>query len=573
MQIPEERIQSAKVPVEEPRTKTTEVQTIFRESEAQTDPYSPEYSVDPQNIPEVLNIAHYKFGSGLPASMIEMDLIEKMREHKAFQNALPPTSDEACFTLRRRLMEEQEHREWDSREEEIKRVQNERLNLLQSALVERERDLEEKHAERTEEIRLKKTEDKERALAKIQRKRIKVLRKMYKARKGVEINAQRRDIIEEYANFGSTVYAPITRDGLSLDKKANKYEVQPEALSSYQGLKELHDVLAVQKPKVFNTMISVDKVRFQFRKQLSRKDRDHQGALDKAHQYIELASEQQRAEQAANEKNEEEKPTLRAHTPRAHREVNNSERELSKDEYEWEKRDKKMRAIILLQRLLRGRAEQNMMFEGKEKRLDLIAELRATEEWKRHSATQEEHMLIDNYQERIMDGVAEAVQAQVISKTMDTLSKELVRLKQERRIDAMVRLAENERRKREAEESGKRQAEQVLRDRQDVLYGDLMKVHQGSVDSYLQSVIMRTIDNTSSLQAYHEAKLKVSKINDFLDKVEKKANKPEVIIKDLVSSFLIPDVERKKVERDRKLHFATPRTPHSVLISTLFLCF
>ena len=106
MQIPEERIESAKIPVEEPRTKTTEVQTVFRESEAQTDPYSPEYSVDPQNIPEVLNIAHYKFGSGLPASMIEMDLIEKMREYKAFQNALPPTSDEACFTLRRRLMEE-----------------------------------------------------------------------------------------------------------------------------------------------------------------------------------------------------------------------------------------------------------------------------------------------------------------------------------------------------------------------------------------------------------------------------------------------------------------------------------
>ena len=67
--------------------------------------------------------------------------------------------------------------------------------------------------------------------------------------------------------------------------------------------------------------------------------------------------------------------------------MNPQEREWAKDEYEWEKRDKKNRAIILLQRLLRGRAEQNMMFEGKEKRLDLIAELRATEEWKRHSAT------------------------------------------------------------------------------------------------------------------------------------------------------------------------------------------
>ena len=168
--------------------------------------------------------------------MHEMYLIEQMREKRAFENALPPTSDEACFLLRRRLMEELEFREWNKREDDIKRLQNERLNLLQSALVEREKLTEEAHAQRTEEIRLKKTENKERAIAKIQRKRIKVLRKMYKARKTVEIKSSKRDIIEEYANFGSTVYAPITRDGLSLDKKANKYEVQPEALSSYQGL-------------------------------------------------------------------------------------------------------------------------------------------------------------------------------------------------------------------------------------------------------------------------------------------------------------------------------------------------
>lgn len=90
----------------------------------------------------------------------------------------------------------------------------------------------------------------------------------------------------------------------------------------------------------------------------------------------------------------------------------------------------------------------------------------------------------------------------------------------------------------------------MLRKRQDELYKELMSVHQGSVDSYLQSIIMRTIDNTSSLQAYDEAKLKVKTINEFLDEVEEKRNKPEVIIKDLVSSFLIPDVERKKIQRE-----------------------
>jgi hypothetical protein len=203
-----------------------EIQTVFRESEAQTDPFTPEYVEDrTHGMPEVLTIKDLIYGKGLPASMAEMELIDQMREKRAFDNALPPTSDEACFALRRRLMEDQEVREWDKREDDIKRLQNERLNLLQSALVEREKETEEKHAQRTEEIRLKKTENKERALAKIQRKRIKVLRKMYKARKNVEIKGKKRDIIEEYANFGSTVYAPITRDGLSLDKKANKYEV------------------------------------------------------------------------------------------------------------------------------------------------------------------------------------------------------------------------------------------------------------------------------------------------------------------------------------------------------------
>jgi hypothetical protein len=59
--------------------------------------------------------------------------------------------------------------------------------------------------------------------------------------------------------------------------------------------------------------------------------------------------------------------------------------------------DEKKRAVILLQRLLRGRAMQNMMFEGKEKRLDLISELRATEDWKKASSNNEERNLIESY--------------------------------------------------------------------------------------------------------------------------------------------------------------------------------
>jgi hypothetical protein len=50
-----------------------------------------------------------------------------------------------------------------------------------------------------------------------------------------------------------------------------------------------------------------------------------------------------------------------------------------------------------------------MMFEGKEKRLDLIAELRATEVCKAASELQEEKALIENFHERVLDGAAEAL--------------------------------------------------------------------------------------------------------------------------------------------------------------------
>ena len=63
----------------------------------------------------------------------------------------------------------------------------------------------------------------------------------------------------------------------------------------------------------------------------------------------------------------------------------------------YKRKDQKERAVVLLLRLIRGRANQNMMFEGKEKRLDLIAELRATEEWKASSELEEEKVLIENY--------------------------------------------------------------------------------------------------------------------------------------------------------------------------------
>ena len=55
------------VPVEEkaePATREVEIQTIYRESEAQTMPYTPDYNVPPGTLPEVLLLKdlHYENG-------------------------------------------------------------------------------------------------------------------------------------------------------------------------------------------------------------------------------------------------------------------------------------------------------------------------------------------------------------------------------------------------------------------------------------------------------------------------------------------------------------------------------
>ena len=77
---------------------------------------------------------------------------------------------------------------------------------------------------------------------------------MMKSRKELETDSISRDIIEEYANFASKVYAGITRDGLSLDKIANKYEVQPIALTSYPGISDLTTTI---KPSILETRVNV----------------------------------------------------------------------------------------------------------------------------------------------------------------------------------------------------------------------------------------------------------------------------------------------------------------------------
>ena len=94
--------------------------------------------------------------------------------------------------------------------------------------------------------------------------------------------------------------------------------------------------------KVFENRVSVDKVKFNFKKSLNRKEVSHIVALQKAQKTIDVAIEQQEVkDQKEEEDNLMSKVKVRPKTP-PYKEINRYEKD------ELEGIDRRQRAIILL---------------------------------------------------------------------------------------------------------------------------------------------------------------------------------------------------------------------------------
>uniref|UniRef100_G1NSE5 Cilia- and flagella-associated protein 91 n=1 Tax=Myotis lucifugus TaxID=59463 RepID=G1NSE5_MYOLU len=375
-----------------PSKYTVGIQTDYRDSEVQTDPYSPEYIVCQDSIPELLTLATLTWGRGLPAGQAEVEMIERAREKRAWEATLPPLTDTAHFEKRRKMMNEMERKEWAFREQEIERLQEIRLEILKELL----------------------------------RKRLKNSNEMTVK----HLNAQ-------WSNLQEAKEAKL--------------------------------------------------------------------------------------------------------------------------------------AVIFLQKLLRGRAVQNVMFEGKEKRLELIQELRAThvlQEDDRLVRKTEKQVTLALQRQRnlhehkvsLVENHLNGLEGRVLADMFDFLSKELVRLQEERRIHAFAMLAERQRRMREAEESGRRQVEQRRLREEDEIFKEVVKVHQSTISSYLEDIILNAEENTAEEQARAEIEKKAKEINDIAYEMESRRTQlqSEEIVAELVYSFLIPEVQKdfvkEKVRNAQRKH-------------------
>jgi hypothetical protein len=529
----------------EGRTKTVGTQSLYRESDAQTDPYSPDYFVLPNEMPEVLTLQHLTFGAGLPATQFELQIIERTRQKRLFEQLLPPPTDEFNLEVRSSLMEISEFREWAEREKNIKELQDKRLEILRQGLESRDREREAGQLNKVERMRQRKEEERDRVLAQCQRRRVKVLRKTQKDRQRTEEKPMRRDVIADHADLTSHIYAGLARHGHVPDSNTARIEVQPADLTTHPGLLQLeaslHPSLLQAPDKHPNDLGKRTKSSYQLRQELEMSTAQ-KSAMDSIKKELQQKDE---AEAAMGSKEATSGGLKKLHV-RGILERPDSPR-LKEDVLPEE--EEQEAAVLLLQRIIRGRAYQNQMFEGKEKRLDLINELRAAERFAETATTVEEKRYIDQLRDKAFEGVLESVQGGIVSQTLDQLSKELLRFQQERRIAVMVKLAERDRQLRQAQESGRRQAEERLRDREDEMFRQIMGVHQGTVDSYLEDVLTSTVEQAAQSRALTEARLKASKINQVVDSLEAAAQEPEVVVRELVHNFQLPHVQREVQQR------------------------
>mmetsp|Transcript_9564 Transcript_9564/g.9369 ORF Transcript_9564/g.9369 Transcript_9564/m.9369 type:complete len:467 (-) Transcript_9564:171-1571(-) len=460
-------------------------------------------------------------------------MIAQARAKKETEMCLPPFTDEASLALRRRLMEQQEIREFRIRESEFDILREEKLRELLEALNNRDESSEFLASQRIEAIRQIREEEKEKIFEKIRSKRIQVLRRLARQRDRAEpllSGDLNKDIIDDYFDKGSKAYAPVKRMGTVNMADTENFNVASRTapLDNMNNLSNLERRIPKRLLNVSDGSSSVLKIRDLMSKSapggaagvaeerltsvaqraIRQTKRDveemHQILLRKKHASLSLrntspdrkwdqtaeATKRATVQSAGGQsrpgtgtgatgKMDETNPpsptaagpraTARATTPSFKKAI---KRPATPDLAIHTDGDDNIAAdhtyfsaVMLLQRLIRGRAVQNVMYEGRFRRRELIAELRRSDEMHASEVPKNAAQIILEHKidrdQKIKETTIDAVTGGISTNLFALLSEEQSRVDELDKMQGIANSAMEDRCKREALEGGRRQREEM----------------------------------------------------------------------------------------------------------------
>lgn len=123
----------------EERYRTMAIQTVYRESSAQTKPFLPECYMEQviDDIPEVVHIADMIDSITYPG-LKEIEIVERSRKRRQWEMSLPPIIAPEEIASRVTALEAFEWEEWVAREKDINECQQARLKIVSDLIAKRE---------------------------------------------------------------------------------------------------------------------------------------------------------------------------------------------------------------------------------------------------------------------------------------------------------------------------------------------------------------------------------------------------------------------------------------------------
>ncbi|CCW60886.1 unnamed protein product [Phytomonas sp. EM1] len=560
------------------------VQTMYRENDTQTDPYSPDYYIpdDAPKDPEILELKELTWqNKGLPAGQEEVELILRLRRRREVERSLQTSSkDPAVIEENHKKLRELEEIEWKEHEERVEKLNGRRLERMKTLLLDKESTREAINEDRLAHIKDTYMSALREKLSSLYSRRMADSHQIHTQR------CRRRNLLSgsDAGTFGgrggrgmSTLRSSVP-DGretaLSLptggggegapeagarQTRVLAYDVRPTLLSVAEGVEVVDRTRSsrIERIPAETFRFPEDEAIRGLPTVYRRREAERVvHSLDYAQRKIDREKGLLRDDDFAG--TSPARPTaaqvldLYRVTPKVQR-PDTPELELEGDADE-EVED----AAILLQRLIRGRAVQNDFFEGKERCQGLIKELQAASYAKRaeelNMASSQAIAAEASRQEEVaIQVVLDTAMGDIMRDTLGYLYQELQRQQDAERLEQLHIEAVAAREQREAAELARREAACVERECGEVQYKTLVRTTRTTAATFLEELCHKAVGETALQVAVDREREREAALlpRDPTDGVEK-----ENLVCDMLDNFLVPVVldriERRGQEHEKK---------------------
>ena len=445
----------------------------------------------------------------------QVEFIGSLRKQRELATMLPPVTDAFSLRLRMEQMEKAEFAHWKEREAQMQEVSEKRLALIRQVLTKYlDEHVYARIRQKVSQVRDCKETEINNFVVTCERSRNKILRKpktaqlrtMHKLNRMGSVGKDKQlthlRVLHKLDCFATV------EDMEKLARPQDKFEVQVQDLQTIEGLSAVAgslpklrrptDLLEKERPaekEMLEEALKLIKTEINWRARVKAENVMRRTQQQTDQQFAPLA----RADTGDSGGKEE--------TPRIDR-----PKGLTEDEAQiW----------------ARGEMRKAEMQKSLETRKLLIAELRAVEK---------ETEFV--YSDRTLEEVEKTI-GSVVSQALDDLNKELIRLEEEQRLATAVFGIVRERRMKEAEEAGRRQQEELRRDREDEIFRQVMQVNRGTVSSYIEQIVGDTIQSMIG----NNTAIPEEPAVEVVDRTD-----AEVVV-DVVEKFLFPHIDRLELQR------------------------